>query len=70
MSSKVNVTALGFVRHDNKDFKPGDKIPGLSVEDVERLKGLGVVKVEAIVDPPKEPDPPDDPEKDDKKGKK
>lgn len=68
MSSKVNVTALANVRHNNKDFKPGDSIPGLSVEDTERLKGLGVVKVVEPLKPPADPptDPPkDDPPKDD-----
>ena len=71
MSSTINVTALSFVRHNNKDYKPGDKIPGLKKDDLERLETFGAVKVEVLLKeppppPPKEPggeddnqDPPD-----------
>ena len=72
MSSATDVFALTSVRHNHKDYKPGDKIPGLKQEDLERLKKLGVVRVEQAAEtPPLDPPPPpnepggeDDPPKD------
>lgn len=61
MSSTVNVTALSFVRHNNEDFKPGDTIPGIKKDDLERLEGLGAVKVEEVVKEPPPPPPVDPP---------
>lgn len=61
MSSATNVFALVDVRHNGKDFKPGDKIPGLTNDDLERLEKLGAVRVEKLVETPPPPIPPPSP---------
>ncbi|MDI9412089.1 MAG: hypothetical protein QM401_00730 [Bacillota bacterium] len=68
MSTKINVFAVSNVRHNRKDYKPGDEIPRLKKEDRERLEALGAVRVEEVAEksaPPPDDLPPADPPTDD-----
>lgn len=56
MSAKLNVFAVSNVRHNRKDYKPGDKIPGLKKDDLNRLLRLQAIKtVEEVIEPPPPP---------------
>jgi len=61
MSGTISVITLAHVRHSNKDFKPGDTIPRLKKDELERLVELGVVRVEELVKGPAPPPPIDPP---------